>query len=526
MIFSRHFPEKKHSSCIINNIDHIENHFLSANLYFSGDFPVWGFVRDKEDYQLCSDILGNEYLDQNSETQTDLGPSAHFDIYYRFFQHAGSVFSAVRPPLYPLLVSAIYSLFGFQVVYAYYLNLVMLALIPSLLIVFAFHQSGLLGGFAGVLSAGCFSWINPFSPYDITPNILTVLLFILLYFALRQAFIRQVKTFFFVSGLLMGALLLTRGIFLPFLFIFIFTFLFFYRHKFSILRKLSVFLGGLSLILIPWIVFINVKNRQTIAEQRVWLEKFKKDFPITTYENPDFLETLGNQPGEAEVVFRSLVGLLYRGQIADSSFIAMNNQLSAAALMYFHNEHSLSGGMGIAHFLYRKAYYYQMDSRFPVWKKIYIFYSTYSHLFYQILFAKLEKGYLSSNSFSLITAPILLSFFFFFGRGGRQNRRLGILIFLLILILSLVYFFGQNHFVHSFFLALFLFLPFLVFIFSGFGRISPDILLYFSFHCCLLFFTCLFMGNISYTGTLFPLSLFLSFYTAIHFVSDWIKLAE
>jgi len=317
--FCRLFPPQKHSICVINHIDHIENHFLAANLYFTGKFPLWGFVRPQSDYQLCTGVLGDKYQGENEAIHTDLGSPVFFNDYFTLFNQAGPVHNAARPPLYPLLLSLVYLLFGFKVVFAYTTHLVLLAAIPSMAIAFAFYQSGLKGTVAAIIAGLLFMQFNPFTPYEMTPDLLAVLIMVVVFFTLRRAIqLKQAKAFVF-PGVCMALLLLTKGSTLLFFIVFSLVFLLLFWKKASARKGIISFFLTVVCVLLPWMLYINYVQHQTQDARKKWMEKFVQAFPYSS---------LQSAPAADETAIpKALLYLIYTNQLAERPFIFLTTKM-------------------------------------------------------------------------------------------------------------------------------------------------------------------------------------------------------
>ncbi|MBM3254097.1 MAG: glycosyltransferase family 39 protein [Candidatus Omnitrophica bacterium] len=158
-----------------------------------------------------------------------------------------------RGPVYPLFLAGIYSIFGYNPMAARIIQ----SLLGMITCMIFFYLARLYINES--LSCQVLTTIA-FHPVLIalSSSLLSELLFTLLLglsvIVLTNAFSKQSKLFYFLSGLLFGITALTRSITAYFVLFLLFTQLIFNKNKKLILNHICLFLCGQLLIIIPWTV--------------------------------------------------------------------------------------------------------------------------------------------------------------------------------------------------------------------------------------------------------------------------------
>jgi len=440
------------------DIDVLDYHFLATNFAFTDRFPVTGYLMDTSVYKIKYD--------------RDIS-----SIYLEMFRQNGPVTSFMRPPLVPLIVGCMYKVFGYKYYFNLRLNILLLSLVVALMPVVGFFNWGRPGYWSGVVGAFLFlksahdHWflntmgIDVFSAFSF-----------FLVFAIGSYADRKEKLFYYaIWGISIGLSLLIKPILtiLPI----VYAGFMLIKYRLPAAKKILMMFAGILLAVLPWTVYINCVQRNTMAEREAWCAKVAAGTGKLelTKENVNLLSESKDILNKSETI---LVRTMWMYHSRTTGFIFITNSFGDGFLN-LNNEFCNSAGIHYEWMFVRSSFYrsHCSDSQ-PAIIKILSFYYHNPSFIYSIpimrfLYPFIEDYHryywLSAALWGLCVLQLQLY--------AVRNKWVRFVSFLsLLFITALVYVFS---FFFSPYAVLLLFLPLFCsgffFLRSDRGRISPPI---------------------------------------------------
>jgi 4-amino-4-deoxy-L-arabinose transferase-like glycosyltransferase len=193
-------------------------------------------------------------------------------------------------PGYPLFLSVIFSLFGYNLEIVRFIQLVMFGLMSVLIYKLGKELFGKRVGFI----AGLFSslwWVFANSTGMILRETLLPFLMIILFFCLYRSVQSGKNKYFVASGILIGLVSLTNAIFQYFIILAVINFLLVLRKKInfkSLIIKLFLLIVSFFIVLSPWLIRNEIyyaKNGATLAPRAGHMLTIRVNFMETLYPN-------------------------------------------------------------------------------------------------------------------------------------------------------------------------------------------------------------------------------------------------
>jgi hypothetical protein len=238
-------------------VDVLDFHFIATNFAFTNRFPVTGFIVDENAYKIKHD--------KNLDT-----------VYLNMFREYGPVTTFVRAPLYPLMVGSLYKIFGFKYSYNFWLNLFFVACIIAMVPLVGYMQWGGAGYLSGMAASFVFlGFVRELPLVTMDINLFSMFL-VFLVFAVGVLAEKTQKAFhFFVVGVCIGLVLLTKPVIMPVIVVYgIYIFLKYRKVSMvSVFKKYGALLAAIFLTVLPYTVYINNVKGASIKEREVWSAK-------------------------------------------------------------------------------------------------------------------------------------------------------------------------------------------------------------------------------------------------------------
>lgn len=398
----------------ISKPDVWENHTVAVNFSEYNKFPVMGMIGDSELYQL--DKLEENDIEAYSKC--------------RFFQ-AGPVVDFFKPPVYGIILGLGYKVFGVDLKVAYYLNLLFLMGIVFFIIktMDLLHSKAWLGGIIALL----YIYFGEHNLNNILPETLVSLL-LLTVFYIAILIIREDKTSsYFLIGIVIGLGVLTKGTMLILSFLIISSIIVskWKTERFRI--KICSLIGGLLIILTPWIIYSNVLRLNTSAEMIKWRENI-----VSTERKCNHLlverEWAKNGIGfSADTHQEKIVTDLLRRYVTPHSVIIISNQTPAEGLLELHNEYCVDGLWHPEWKFKESAIYNNNYSSLSPVGKVIRFYLDNPRYIYKNALGKLKNS-INSNNYIFILSSFLISCLSVILRVRRTNYNLRLSLFIILLL--------------------------------------------------------------------------------------------
>lgn len=364
-------------SCTCNHgygIDPFEYHLIAANLALHNQFPVYGFIGPPDEYQICK---------ENTEARP----------YLNDLQKAGPVLFTGRPPVFPLLLGICYKLFGVNLQAFLFLCALCSALLAGLMPYAGYRLWGKKGLLMGCFSAVLFLLFKNEGSSSINAEYFTKLIAFICFLTLLIAFRERKRKDFFISGVFLGILLLTKGtfIFLPLLLTLYLLYEGIRQKNFTFIRNLSFLIGGSLLFIAPWSAYINIQVGKHQSEMQSWAKRFAATLPPTIkVNNRDSLLQQGNYSPGAIDYFNKTQQIVYTTNL---HFILITNQVDTEILRSVNNEYCLDGDFHPEWKLISTSYYNTTYESLSSTSQILHFYMEHPVLAAKIFTAKLQNAF-------------------------------------------------------------------------------------------------------------------------------------
>ncbi len=313
-------------TCTCNHgygIDPFEYHLIAVNLAVYHQFPVYGFIGDPKDYNICPEnTAARPYLND--------------------LQKAGPVLFTGRPPVFPLLLAFAYSLFGINLQVFIVLCALCSALLVGLMPYTGYRLWGTKGLWTGLIAALLFLAFKNTGSTAINAEYFTKLMAFLLFLCLAIAIKEKKNTAYFTTGIVLAITLLTKGtfIFIPiFLSIGLLTNAVKERN-FTPLRNLLLLAAGALLTIAPWSLFINWEVHQQKQSMHAWAQRFAATMPVISVSKASELVVNGVYNPKAIDYFNKSQQVVYTG---NAGLILLTNQVDTEILRSVNNEFCLDG---------------------------------------------------------------------------------------------------------------------------------------------------------------------------------------
>lgn len=385
----------------ISQPDVWENHTVAANFALYNKFPIMGMIGDRDLYQL--DKLEGNNIQSYSKCR---------------FLEAGPVVDFFKPPVYGLILGVGYKLLGVDLMIPYYLNVFFL-----LGIVFFMTKATCLmnsKSWIGGIAALFYMYFGVHNLNNILPETLvTLLLLIVVYIAIL--ILKTNKTsFYFLIGIVIGLGVLTKGTMLILSLLIICSIIVSKWKTEKLLIKICSLIGGLLIILSPWIIYSNVLRLNTSAEMIKWRENV-----VSTEKKCDHLLVEGEwaKTGigfSANAHHEKLVTDLLKRYVTPHSVIIISNQTPAEGLLELHNEYCIDGLWHPEWKFEDDAIYNNHYTSFSPVGKVIRFYVDNPRYIYKNALGKLKSSINSSNYIFILSA-FLISCLSIISRVNRTN---------------------------------------------------------------------------------------------------------
>lgn len=398
------------------NFDALEYHLLAANFALHDQFPVYGLISKVEDYHLCMD-------------------NTHLSAYYKILESAGPVVFAGRPPVYPLVLGFCYKVFGLYPEIQYYLNVVSL-LLATYFLGIGMWRLGLHSLLAFPLALVYYLMtkdqmvLNDAEVFSKLPFLLAILS---LLFAMRW----DRSGAYALGGMALGLALLTKGTLLPFfvLFSLYIIYLAVSTGQVTLIRHQAFLIGGMSLMIIPWMLFINPKIKDSKKARFDWAAMMDEAIPdINIRERHELIDPITNDYSrEAAYCFLKYHQL---GYVRDNGRIIISNQYNAKYQYSLHNEFCMDGEPHPEqNFISGSFYKTKVDTSASPMTNIARFYFQNPLLGLKVIYKKLEN--LRNENFNFYFAAIFLLFLAPACKRLRFNQRATLLMLLAFVVIYL-----------------------------------------------------------------------------------------
>ena len=384
LFFTKHL-QYDHS---ISQPDVWENHTVAVNFAQYNKFPVMGMIGNSELYQL--DKLEENDIEAYSKC--------------RFFQ-AGPVTDFFKPPVYGIILGLGYKLLGIDLKVAYYLNVLFLTGIVLLMIktMDLLYSKAWVGGIIALF----YIYSGEHNLNNILPEALvTLLLLTVVYITILIIKEDKVRSYFLI-GIVIGLGVLTKGTMVILSLLIVFSIIVSKWNTEKLRIKIFSLIGGLLIILIPWIIYSNVLRLNASSEMIRWRENV-----VSTEEKCNHLLVEGNWAKNgvgfsADTHQEKLVTELLKRYVTPHSVIIISNQTPVEGLLELHNEYC---GDGLWHpewkfkedAIYNKNYL----SLSPVGKVLRFYLDNPSYIYKNAL-GKLNNSINSKNYLFVITSFLI-----------------------------------------------------------------------------------------------------------------------
>lgn len=299
--------------------DALHYQILAVNLAHHYSFPD---MRIRED-------LSNYKLDLSSKVK--LG--SYFQAKKFFNNTLKDIF--IKPPLYPLLIGLIYSTFGVNPNFILYFHLVLICFSSVFILKLANQIFGSSGVIIGLSAGIAYYSITITDTTNLFPHFLVQFLLLLVFITISSHnSLRSSKKQFFI-GLVFALALLTNGniVFIPFLY-FLTQLISFIKNK-SFNKSYYAFLG-FGFILLPWLIYANLKLLQSSEERKIWKVNLIEEMSPKMYPGPFLVDC--SAPSKSDSAIISQVVDKIFSTFGDDGFVVVSKQLFGDEILSAHNE--------------------------------------------------------------------------------------------------------------------------------------------------------------------------------------------
>jgi 4-amino-4-deoxy-L-arabinose transferase-like glycosyltransferase len=301
------------------DVDELDYHFIAVNFALKNQFPVLG------------------YLDKPSAYKFRYTPDVD-NLYLNIFKVSGPVYTFIRPPLYPLLVGMMYKIFGFHLSTLIWINILMVAATIGLFPYIAFNIWSVPGFFAGLLASIIMFFSMNYRIMLMDIEILGALLYFVMFYLALLIEKDDLWKYRLCLGILFGLELLERP---TFIFLIPFYLIYYYLFKnqasfASYLKKILPIILGIILLILPWILYSNYIQMETVAERKTWAEK-----TMANVEKPVLFNSKKEIAGSHKNTVIALQNLVRFKLVRD---LRINNEFlyEDDGLLYVNNEYCIN----------------------------------------------------------------------------------------------------------------------------------------------------------------------------------------
>jgi len=305
----------------IEDTDAMEYQLLAVNLSEFGRFPTVGFLEAPRFYGI--DTAESLSLSNRVRLELTLG--------------SGPVIGLGKPPLYPLLLASVYSVMGLDCRIPFWLNAIMMA-ITSFVVFLGVALA--LGGYSFFLRLPASVLVAGYYVYSVQPLIGFALPGPLIHLtvALLSCAVLLDRSHSWLSGVLLGLLLLTNGNMLPLAAAFIL--LLAVRWLKGSGRSPLVMGLATVLVVLPWSVYANVQLSRSAEARKEWREAMFEDTLPLAQTQPGFDRRA--RSGQDSLITRLIINRMY-SRYADDGFVILSKQPFGDEILSVHNEYAVDG---------------------------------------------------------------------------------------------------------------------------------------------------------------------------------------
>lgn len=407
------------------NPDAFEYYLPAANFALDNGFPYYGFVNPISDYHLCA--------------QPDSV------AYFRDTQKAGAMVFVSKPPIYSLLVGMAYKIWGLKPCTAWYFNAWCLLLTVALMPLTGFAVARWSGMAAGAMAAITFLLCKDKALGNFDAEILTSCLVMLSLFWGVVCLSQKRPLFYFLFGISMGGLILSKGFF-AFTALALAVYLLWQLLQ---LKRLNAFYAlllynaGVCALLIPWMLYINPLLQSDIPARQAFYEKFKATTPqIMLATRADGFDSTGKVRPE---VLENLNKFHQYQHATENGLVVITNQLGKYNILNVHNEFCTDGDFHPEWRIIKSSFYQHLLNK-TNGERLWLFYSQHPKLGMQITLAKLRNIW-SISGFAFYASLLMLMLLVCFRK--LDNSLVPASLFLGNILFVLIWLYGDMRFVQT-----------------------------------------------------------------------------
>lgn len=318
------FAEHLQYARSISKPDVWENQTVAVNFAQYNKFPVMGMIGDSELYQL--DKLEENDIENYSKC--------------RFFQ-AGPIVDFFKPPVYGIILGLGYKLLGIDLKVAYYLNVLFLTGIVFLMIktMDLLYSKAWIGGIIALF----YIYSGEHNLTNILPETLVTLLLLTIVYITILIMKEDKISSYFLIGIVIGLGILTKGTMLILSLLIVLSIIVSKWNTEKLRIKICSLIGGLLIIIAPWIIYSNVLRLNASSEMIKWRENV-----VSTEKKCEQLLVEGDWAKHgigfnADTHQEKLVTELLKRYVTPHSVIIISNQTPVEGLLELHNEYCSDG---------------------------------------------------------------------------------------------------------------------------------------------------------------------------------------
>jgi|GEM_PF-4399766 len=410
-------PFKEYPACFAPydfQLDFLEYHMIAINFIKSGSFFIHGLAYDPATYHLCD----------NHQTQ----------IILEFLDKNGPFIMLNRPPVYIIFLSVMYGLFGIETYPLYIANMLLVSLICALIYLIMVRLTGGRKRYIGLI--GVFLFLSYKMPdiLQIDAELLSGLAGVLILYSGIRCYQSNALKDYFLFGITVIIGILTKGVFLFVIPIFFLVSLYVFGQYKDLIKKLAFTSLGVAVLLIPWVIFINLKNMDSVEERKLSQEKIAAWTPKHSFSDEDEFRRFYYTGDNNLVTLNMILGYAYYLYMESNPFILVTNQAASESIFMANNEFCTDGEWHLEWKFIKNAYYNTVHLDKPVLVRLILFYYEHPKLFFEIFAGKLASASKKLPSFFWIGA----SFFGFYLVLRRFRYKPYLLLIALVVSLFLV----------------------------------------------------------------------------------------
>lgn len=272
------------------------------------------------------------------DTLQEMGYSSLLTL--RFLTQHPPIDDFTKPPVYPLVISAIYALFGINPQYVVHFHIFLIVFVAIAQIFIGIRLLNLWGLPIGVLSALVYYNVTITDVANLYPHFL-VQFFILLIFWIRLDKVKILNSnYAALSGLLLGLMTLTNGntVFIPLLML---AYQFIRCVKRGTYKSLLFMLLAFVFTLSPWILFANIRLAATDVERAEWEKNLWEGVIVKKQENATF-QNHSKLTATDSLIMQYCIRNFY-AKFCTDGYVIISKQPFGDEILGAHNEFSYDG---------------------------------------------------------------------------------------------------------------------------------------------------------------------------------------